>query len=232
MAPWRAPVHPVAVNVTLYTELISSWCHWAEPAWAELKQRLAGRAVFAWKPALMDASGMPVSRTQCEWFYRRSGTHVRSPYVLNAGWFEPGRSEYLAPNLVAEAAKDLGVPPDDDRVRLAITAAALREGRPVGQWEESVAAAVRAVPWLDRDQLLARARDPEVEARARAATREFHALGVTQRPTFVIENAGGDRAVLSGVATAPPLIAAAEALLADEDFARAYAAHHGGPPAG
>lgn len=219
------------MTITLYTELISSWCHWAEPAWAELKGRLAGRAVFAWKPALMDASGLPASRAQCEWFYRRSGTHVRSPYALNAGWFEPGRTEYAAPNLVAEAAKDLGVPADDDRVRLAITHAALREGRPVGQWEQSVAAAVRAVPWLDRDQLLGHARDPAVEARARAATAEFHALNVTQRPTFLLENNGGDRVVLSGLATLPPLLAAAEALLADEDFARSYAAHHGGPPA-
>lgn len=220
------------MTVTLYTEIISSWCHWAEPAWAELKARLNGRASFAWKPALMDASGLPVSREQCEWFYRRSGTHVRSPYRLNAGWFEAGRTEYLAPNLVAEAAKDLGVAPDDDRVRLGITHAALREGRPVGQWEESVAAAVRAVPRLDHGQLLARARSPEVAARARATTAEFHALGVTQRPTFLLENAGGDRAVLSGVATAAPLLAAAEALLADEEFAAAYAVHHGGPPPG
>ncbi len=220
------------MTITLYTELVSSWCHWAEPAWAELKLRLAGRAAFAWKPALMDASGLPASRAQCEWYYRRSGTHVRSPYPLNAGWFEAGRTEYAAPNLVAEAAKDLGVGPDDDRVRLGITHAALREGRPVGRWEESVAAAVRAVPWLGPDQLLAHARSPEVEARARAATAEFHALGVTQRPAFLLENADGDRAVLSGLATAPPLLAAAEALLADEDFARAYAAHHGGPPPG
>ena len=218
------------MTITLYTEVISSWCHWAEPAWAELKRELGGRAVFVWKPALMDAAGLPVSRAQCEWYYRRSGTHVRSPYLLNAGWFEVGRTEYLAPNLVAEAAKDLGVTPEDDRVRLGITHAALREGRLVGQWAESVAAAVRAVPWLDRDQLLARARSPEVEARARAATAEFHALGVTQRPTFLLENAGGDRAVFSGIATAAPLLAAAHALLADEDYARAYRAHHGDPP--
>ena len=218
------------MTITLYTELISSWCHWAEPAWAELKRELGTRATFSWRPALMDASGLPVSRAQCEWYYRRSGTHVRSPYLLNAGWFEVGRTEYLAPNLVAEAAKDFGVTPDDDRVRLGITHAALREARPGGRGEESGAAAVRAVPWLDPDQLLAHACGPEVEARARAATGEFHALGVTQRPTFLLVNAGGDRAVLSGLATVAPLLAAAQALLADEDYARAYRAHHGEPP--
>jgi len=27
------------VKVTYYLEVISSWCYWAEPAWAELKRR-------------------------------------------------------------------------------------------------------------------------------------------------------------------------------------------------
>src|SRR5690242_13899448 len=92
------------MKVTYYLEVISSWCYWAEPAWAELKQRYAGRVDFGWKLALMDASGLPVSCNQCEWFYRRSGTITRSPFMLNSGWFEPGQKEYLAPNLVAEAA--------------------------------------------------------------------------------------------------------------------------------
>jgi len=104
------------MKVTYYLEVISSWCYWAEPAWAELKRRYAGRVEFGWKLALMDASGLPVSRNQCEWFYRRSGTITRSPVMLNSGWFEPGQKEYLAPNLVAEAAKDFGI--TDDRARL------------------------------------------------------------------------------------------------------------------
>src|SRR5262245_66435805 len=114
------------MKITYYLEVISSWCHWAEPAWAELKQRYAGRVEFAWKLALMDASGLPVSREQAEWFYRRSGTIVRSPFMLNSGWFEQGRTEYLAPNLGARAAKDFGV--TDDRVRLASAQAAWSEG--------------------------------------------------------------------------------------------------------
>src|SRR5439155_16481 len=81
-------------------------------------------------------------RPQCEWFYRRSGTIMRSTFMLNSGWFEPELKEYLAPNLVAEAAKELGV--TDDRVRLAIAHAALREGRKVGRWEEAGAVAAAA----------------------------------------------------------------------------------------
>jgi predicted DsbA family dithiol-disulfide isomerase len=217
------------MKITYYLEIVSSWCYWAEPAWAELKTRFRGRAEFAWKVALMDASGLPVSREQCEWFYRRSGTIVRSPFMLNAGWVDLSLKEYLAPNLIAEAACDLGVSRDDDRVRLALAHAAMREGRPIGQWEESAAIAAEAAG-LDAGKLLAHARSPEVEARARATTAEFHALQVNQRPTFLFENSTGDRAMFSGIAAAAPLIAAAEALLRDQADQIAYAAHHGNPP--
>ena len=215
------------MKITYYLEVISSWCFWAEPAWVELKERYAGRVEFGWKIALIDASGFPVSREQCDWFYRRSGTAMRSPFMLNSGWFEAGMKEYLAPNLVAEAAKDFGI--TDDRVRLAIAHAALREGRKVGQWEISAEVAAAAAG-LDAAKLLARAKLPAVEARARATTAEFYALQVTQRPTFRLENAIGDRAVFSGLANLTPLAAALDAMLADAANAASYAAHFGGVP--
>jgi predicted DsbA family dithiol-disulfide isomerase len=215
------------MKITYYLEVISSWCHWAEPAWAELKQRYAGCVEFDWKLALMDASGLPTSREQCEWFYRRSGTIMGSQTMLNPGWFEPELKEYLAPNLVAEAARDFGV--TDDRVRLAIARAAVIDGRRVGRWEEASAVGA-TVGGLDGAALLKRAKSPEIEARARASTTEFHALNVTQRPTFVLENAIGDRAVFSGLAVAAPLAAAIEAMLHDEVAYASFAAHFGGPP--
>src|SRR6266404_2198168 len=158
------------IHVTYYLEVISSWCYWAEPAWAELKQRYAGKVEFGWKLALMDASGLPASRAQCEWFYRRSGTIMRSPFMLNSGWFEPGLKEYLAPNLVAEAARHFGA--TDDRVWTAIAHAALREGQQVGKWEVAAAVGARAAN-LEKTKLLEHARSAEVEARARATTAEF-----------------------------------------------------------
>ena len=217
------------MKVTYYLEVISSWCYWAEPAWAELKQRYAGQVEFGWKLALMDTSGLPASRAQCEWFYRRSGTIMRSPFMLNSDWFEPELKEYLAPNLVAEAAKEFGV--TDDRVRLAIAHGALREGRKVGRWEEAAAIAASEAG-LDAAALLKKAKSPEVEARARATTAEFHALQVKQRPTFVLENSIGDRAVFSGLATAAPLAAAIDAMLNDAAAYASHAAHFGPPPAG
>jgi len=215
------------MKVTYYLEVISSWCYWAEPAWTELKQRYSGRVEFEWKLALMDASGLPTSRAQCDWFYRRSGTIMRSTSMLNSGWFDPSLKEYLAPNLVAEAAKSLGI--HDDRARLAIAHAALVHGQKVGDWSIAARAAAEATG-LGAEELLTLAQSPEIEARARATTTEFYALQVSQRPTFVLESPIGDRAVFSGLAQAAPLITTLDAMFADAQAYASHAAHHGHPP--
>ena len=105
-------------KITYYLEVSSSWCFWAEPAWAELKRCYEGKVEFGWKIALMPPEAYPVSVNQCEWFYRRSGSIMRSPFMLNSGWWEPEIKQYLVPNYLAEAARDFGV--NDDRVRLAV----------------------------------------------------------------------------------------------------------------
>ena len=122
--------------------------------------------------------------------------------MLNAGWFDADIKEYLVPNYVAEAARDFGV--TDDRARLAIAHAAVREGKKVGRWEVATGVAAQA-GGLDQSKLQARAQSAEVAARTKATTAEFHALQVNQRPTFLIENAIGDRAVFSGLVRLEPL---------------------------
>ena len=215
------------LKITYYLDVASSWCFLAEPAWAALKDRYAGRVDFEWKIALMDVAGLPASREQLKWYYRRSGTIMRSPFMLKTEWFQPGAAEYPVRNFVAEAAKDLGV--TDDRVRLALATAVLRDGKQADQWE--VAAEIGAqAGGLDQMTLLEHARSPAVEARVRASTNEFHALKVTQRPTFVIDSEIGDRAVFSGFAKLPPLAAAIDAMLDDLAAYESYAAHFGVPP--
>ena len=217
------------VKVTYYLDVTSSWCYWAEPTWAELKQRYAKSPVeFGWKIALLDETGMSKSREQCDWFYRRSGTIVRSPFMLNSGWWEPKiLKECLAANCVTEAARELGVA--DDSVRLALMETAMRQGQKVGDWEISAAAAAK-VAGLKSAALLKKARSPEIEKRVRATTAEFHALQVTQRPTFVLDSNIGDRAVFSGFWRLEPLIAAVESMLADAAAYSSHAAHFGSPP--
>jgi predicted DsbA family dithiol-disulfide isomerase len=215
------------VNIIYYLDVTSSWCYWAEPAWAELKRDFALQPVeFSWRIALLDQAALPASKEQVEWFYRRSGSVLRSPFMLNSGWFEAGQKEYLAANCVAEAAKDFGV--NDDRARLAVANAALREGQKVLQWK--VAAVAAKAAGLDAKKLLAKAQSAETEKRVRASTTEFHALQVTQRPAFVLSSNIGDRAVFSGLAKAAPIAATISAMLEDAAAYASHAAHFGGSP--
>jgi predicted DsbA family dithiol-disulfide isomerase len=215
------------ITVTNYLEVISSWCFWSVPAWQELQRRYAGRVEFQWKIALMDASGFPKTREQAEWFYRRSGMMMRSPFMLKPGWFKQDLQECLAANVVAEAARELGV--KDDRVWLAIMNATVREGVQTGDFETAAQIAAKA-GGLDARKLLERAHSPEVEARVRATTKEFHDMQVTQRPTFVIDSDIGDRAIFSGFAKIEPLAATLDAMLDDITFYESFAAHFGSPP--
>jgi len=215
------------LKVTYYLEVISSWCYWAEPAWTELKRRYQGKVEFDWKIAQMPADAYPVSKAQCDWFYRRSGSIVRSPFMLNSGWFDPDIKQWLAPNFITEAARDLGA--GDDRVRLAIAHAAMREGKKVGRWAE-VGPIAAAAAGLDQAKLVARAQSPEIKQRVEASSREFDSLQVNQRPAFLLQNSIGDRALFSGIVKFEPLAAAIDALLADEQAYVSWKTHFGDVP--
>jgi predicted DsbA family dithiol-disulfide isomerase len=216
------------VNIIYYLDVTSSWCYWAEPAWLELKQAFARQPVeFSWRIALLDAAALPASKAQVEWFYRRSGSVMRSSFMLSSEWFEAGQKEYLAANCMAEAAKDFGV--TDDRVRLALASAALREGQKILQWKVAAGVVAKATG-LDAKKLLAKAQSAATEKRVRATTAEFHALQITQRPAFVLTSNIGDRAVFSGLAKAAPLAATLSAMLEDAAAYASHAAHFGNSP--
>lgn len=219
------------MKVTYYLEVISSWCYWAEPAWAGLKARYAARGVeFDWKIALMRREDYPVSREQCDWFYRRSGMIMQSPFMLSSGWLEPWREGlFPAASYVAEAGRDFGF--TGDELRLALAHAADREGLKVASMGPAIEVAVKATG-LDPKKLQARAESPEVAARIKASTAEFFAHQIDQRPAFILTSGIGDKAVFSGVPRLEPLAATIESMLADEAAYAAHQAHFGGPPAG
>ncbi len=229
------------MKVTYYLEVLSSWCHWVEPVWAELKTRYAGRAEFEWKIALMSPGDFPVSQSQCDWFYRRSGgTVMHSPYILNSGWFEAERKgHYEAPNLVAEAAKEFGF--TGDEIRLAIAYAALREGQKVGDLATAVKVAAKAGTRLRQGSASARqeldlkklrqaAESNVVKDRVATSTADFLAHQINQRPSFVLTDAIGDKAVFSGLVRLEPLVATIDAMLADTAAYAAHNTHHGAVP--
>lgn len=216
------------VQVTYYLEVLSSWCCYTEPVWADLQARYAGRVDFTWKIALMNRADFPVSAAQCDWFYQRSGTIMRRPTMLNSGWFEAGRKgDYEAPNLVAEAGRDFGL--TDDRLRLALTRSALQEGRKVGDLATAISAVAKTFK-LDARSLRRAAGSQTVRDRVAASTAEFHAHQLSQRPAFLVTDAIGDKAVFSGVVAGEPLRATIEAMLADCAAYRSHAAHFGPPP--
>ena len=218
----------MTITVTDYLDVISSWCFWSEPTWAELKRLYDGRVQFQWKIALMDPSGLPTSREQEEWFYRRSGLMMRSPFMLKTDWYDASLPEWLAPNCVAEAAKDFGFA--DDRIRLALARAALRDGKNIADLNTAAEIAAQAA-CFEAGKLIERAKSPAIEKRIRATTAEFRALQITQRPAFVIDTAIGDRAIFSGVVKLEPLAATLDSMLDDAAAYAAHKAHFGDPPA-
>ena len=215
------------ITVTDFVDVVSSWCFWSEPTWAELKRRYDGRVAFHWKIALMDPIGLPTSREQERWFYRRSGMLMRSPFMLNTDWYDASLKEWLPPNSVAEAARDFGI--KDDRVRLALSYAALREGKKVSDWNVCAEIGAKAGK-LDKKKLLDAARSSGVERRLRESTAEFHAMQVTQRPTFVVDTEIGDRAIFSGVVRLEPILATIDSMIDDALFYATHKAHFGDPP--
>lgn len=228
--PKSTPSARPSVSVIYYVEIYSSWCHWAEAAWSELKARYEGRVAFDWRIALMRPEDFPATSAQCDWFYRRSGTVVGSPYVLNSGWVQGDRAAYVAPNLVAEAAREF-LPAGDDRVRLALANAAMREGKGVHALDTAVRVAVAASGGkISAPKLKTAAKSAAVRARVDASTAEFLSHRLSQRPAFVLTSEIGDKIVLSGVWRLAPLAAALDGLLADAAAYASYRAHHGTPP--
>ena len=224
---WLLSILLMRITVTDYLDVVSSWCFWSEPTWAELKKRYEDRVQFQWKIALMDPSGLPTSREQEQWFYRRSGMLMRSPFMLNTDWYDASLKEWLPPNAVAEAAKDFKI--TDDDVRLALSHAALRDGKKVSDW--NVCAEIGAAAGkIDKKKLLEAAQSSAVEKRLRASTAEFHAMQITQRPTFVIDTEIGDRAIFSGLVRIEPLTATIDGMLEDAISYAAHKAHFGDPP--
>ena len=215
------------INVIYYLDIVSSWCFYSESTWTRLKERYQGVATFDWRISLIPENGMPKSQEEEEWYYRRSGTMVGRSPMLHSGWWETAIREYLAPNAVAEAARDLGV--TGDEVRLALARAALEEGRKVGRWE--IAAEIASpLAGVKADDLMKAARSEAILERIQASTHAFFELQVSQRPTFVITDEIDDRAVFSGLVQSEPLETTIDRMIADCRAYRSWQAHFGEPP--
>jgi len=70
------------ITVTDYLDVVSSLVFLVRANVGGIEEAYDGRVEFQWKIALMDPSGLPTSREQEQWFYRRSGMMMRSPFML------------------------------------------------------------------------------------------------------------------------------------------------------
>ena len=153
---------------------------------------------------------------------------MRSPVMLNPGWFEEHRTDaFQNASLVAEAGRDFGF--NDDTIRLAIAHAAVIEGRKMGSMAEAVAVAAKA-SGVNARKLRDRAESAAVKVRVDTSTAEFHMHRISQRPAFIIEDPLKDKAVFSGLVAIEPLAATIDAMLHDVAAYASHAAHFGSPP--
>lgn len=208
------------VKLRYYLDVLSSWCWYCEPKLAEIRRKYGARLSYEWRVALV--KDRPQSRAQVEWYYKRSGGI--SGVHLNPGWYQ-GPFESRDINLAAEAARDLGF--DDDRVRLALARAALIEGLPA-HYKNAAAELVATVTGAEPERVLELMESPAVNQRIDESEREFAALGVDQRPAFLLHSSIGDTALFSGIWSAEPLDVTIGVMLRDVDKYAAFAAEN--PP--
>lgn len=212
------------VKITYYLDVVSSWCHYVEPVWDFLKEEYAAEVTFDWRIALIPSEGLPESTFEEDGYYRRSGVITRQTQMLNSAWVDPTLKEYLAPNVVAVAAKELGF--KGDEVRRAIAHAAMIEGKQVGQFEVSAEVAAQA-SGLDKEDILALSQSELVEEEVRGDTRAFNSFGINQRPAFHLVSEIQDQAIFSGIIHLGPLQATLDAMIEDVTAYRSWDAHFG-----
>jgi len=210
------------IKLTYFLDVVSSWCYYVEPVWSELKEEYSEEIQFEWKTALIPPEGLPSSALEEDYYYRRSGIITKQQKMLNSGWMDTSVNEYLAPNAVAVAAKNLGV--KGDEVRLAITKAAVLEGKLVSTYEACAEIATTACD-LSKEDLVELCHSELVEQEVRADTKLFHSFGINQRPAFHLESEIEDRAIFSGLIHKEPLVATIEAMISDVKGYRSWDAH-------
>jgi predicted DsbA family dithiol-disulfide isomerase len=216
-----------SVAITYYLDVTSSWCFWSEPTWAELREQYEDTVDFGWKIAELDPNAYS-TRAHQDWFYRRSGIVTRSLIKLSSAWMEPvGIGGHSIPNRVAHAAKSLGQA--NDKVRLALSEAALIEGRRIREMDVALEVAV-AASGLGKAELQAVAISQETTNELAESRTEFDSLQIDQRPAFFLSSEIGDRAIFSGLIHYEPLAATIDAMLSDVSGYQSFVAHFGPPP--
>jgi len=209
------------MEVTYFFDVCSCWCALAEDALLSVRERYGVRVPIVWKIALIDnGEPMEAGLQQELWYYDRCEAATERRF--NHRWIEkPGQTTFI-PNAVIYAARKLG---KGLEVHNALRVAGLERGELILRRAVALDVAV-AASGLDRKALETAMDDPVARAEIGAWTAEFSSHRIDQRPAFVLRSAIGDTAILSGLYRPEPLIAAINAMIADEDAYKRFAATH------
>jgi predicted DsbA family dithiol-disulfide isomerase len=107
--------------------------------------------------------------------------------------------------------------------------AALERGEPILRRDFALSLAVNA-SGLDLLTLETGMEDPTINAEIKISTAELNSYRINQRPAFVIRSAIEDTVIFSGICRSEPLIAAIDAMIADENAYARFAVAHASIP--
>ena len=207
------------MRATVFLDALSHWCLVAIPAIRALED--LGVDVEIVIAPVNDGRPMGVTNAFEAWCYER-GTRAYGD-SFNAAWCEGPESGTYASNAATLIAVDITGRPLDTLEEM--LKEALVRGARFGRADEANGFAAK-LSGVSKDEFARRVSDSSVAERLNQGNARLAAFGADERPTFVIENENGDRAVLKGLWQRDALVACAKALAADE---RAYA-EAGTPP--
>ena len=208
------------MKATMFVDVVSHWCLVAVPA-AQALLDLGVDFELVYAP-LKDGAPIGFTYEMEAWFYKR-GTRAYNRELIPA-WCEGPHISSWAANAAAFAAGE--VTGNQLNAAHAMMSAAMERGVLVGRPAEAYAAAA-SYAGVTPEQIEKRASDARTREILLGGNTRLAAIGSDERPTWHLENANGDFAVLKGIWHTEAVAAVASALLHDE---RAYAAA-GSPPA-
>ena len=212
-----------AMRLTYFFDVCSMWCALGDEVLAEIEKRYGDRLPITRKIALInDGAPMAAGLDQERWYYERC--ELVTGRRFDHRWIESWGQSTVLPNALIHAAGKLG---RGYEVHEALKAAGMMRGEPILRRDVSVPLAV-AAGGVERARLEKILDDPSTTQEMAATTAEFNLLGVSQRPAFVLKSAIEDTAIFSGIYRLEPILAAAEAMIADEDAYERFASSH--PP--
>ncbi|HEY3676944.1 MAG TPA: hypothetical protein VGK84_13235 [Candidatus Tumulicola sp.] len=207
------------MKTTIFWDVLSHWCLVSVPAARAVSD--LGEVEIVYAPV---ADGAPLGFTnELEaWCYRR-GT-LAYDRIFHADWCEgPETRTWFANAAALVIGRIIG-----DQIRAAelLALAAMEERALMGRPDVAFAQAA-LVANVPASEIARRSEDPAIAEHLSAGNHRMRELGLDERPSFLLENANGDRAIFKGMWQKEAIVAAARALLADEEAYRVA-----GPPPG